>query len=71
MLPVELRAKQLIQVHNILNGTAPVYLNTAFKLTPCQHNINTRSSTMSLQIPQVKSFGKNTLIIQKYWHETN
>ena len=62
MLPVELCAKQLKlnQVHNILNGTAPVYLNTAFKLTTSQHNINTRSSTMSLQIPQVKSFGKNT-----------
>ena len=30
------------------------------KLTTSQHNINTRSSTMSLQIPQVKSFGKNT-----------
>jgi len=32
MLLVELCAKQLKpnQVHNILNGTAPVYLNTAF-----------------------------------------
>ena len=62
MLPVELRAKQLKvnQVHNILNGTAPVYLNTAFKLTTSQHNINTRSSTMSIQIPQVKYFGKST-----------
>ena len=62
MLPVELRAKQLKLnlVHNILNGTAPDYLNTAFKLTRSQHNINTRSGTMSLQIPHVKSFGKNT-----------
>ena len=61
MLSVELRDKQfkVNQVHNILNGTAPVYLNTAFKLTTSQHNINTRSSTMSLHIPQVKSFGKN------------
>ena len=44
MLPVELRAKQLKlnQVHNILSCTAPVYLNTAFKLTS-KHNINTRS----------------------------
>ena len=58
MLPVKLCAKQLKlnQVHNILNGTAPIYLNTAFKLTTSQHNINTSSSTMSLQIPQV--FGK-------------
>ena len=70
ILPVELRAKQLIQVH-ILNGTAPVYLNTAFKLTLCQHNINTRSSTMSLQIPQVKSFEKILLTIQEYWLGTN
>ena len=58
MLPVELCAKQLKlnEIHNILNGTAPVYLNTTFKLTTSQDNINTRSSTMSLQIPQVKSF---------------
>jgi len=60
MLPMELHAKQLKlnQVHNILNGTAPVYSNTAFRLTTSQYNIITRSSKVSLQIPQVKSFGK-------------
>ena len=73
MLSVELRDKQfkVYQVHNILNGTAPVYLNTAFKLTTSQHNINTRSSTMSLQIHQVKSFEKILLTIQEYWLGTN
>ena len=55
MLPVELRAKQLKLnlVHNILNGTASVYLNTAFKLTTSLYNINTRSSRVSPRIPQV------------------
>jgi len=59
ILTVKLRSKQLKlnKVYNIINGTAPIYLNTAFKLITSQRNINTRSSTMSFQIPQVKSFG--------------
>jgi len=43
-------------------GRHVVNLNTAFKITESKYNIKTRSSKISVQIPQVKSFGKkNTL----------
>ena len=62
MLPVELRVKQLKLnlVHNIINGKAPNYLSESINLTRNQHSINTRSSTLSLQVPYVKYFGKTS-----------
>ena len=45
-------------VHNIINGKAPNYLSESINLTCNQHSINTRSSTLSLQVPYVKSVGK-------------
>ncbi len=59
MLPVELQLK-LNLVYNIVNGNAPTYLSPPFELTRNRHNINTRSSTMSFQVPNVKSFGKTS-----------
>ena len=60
MLPAELRVKQLKLsiLHNIVNGKAPNYLPDAFNVTSKQHSINTRSTTLSLRVPCVKSFGK-------------
>ena len=57
MLPVDLRVKQLKlnQVHNIVHGKAPMYLQSSFSLNTSRHN--TRSGTPSLSIPSVKSFG--------------
>ena len=75
MLQVELRVKQLKLnlVHNIINGKAPNYLSESLKLTRNQHNINTRSGTLSLQVP-VKSFCKTSFqytCIQVYRHGTS
>ena len=75
MLPVELRVKQLKLnlVHNIINGKAPNYLSESINLTRNQHNINTRSSTLSLQVPYVKSFGKTSFQYTgiQAWNELN
>ena len=74
-LPVELRVKQLKLnlVHNIINGKAPNYLSESINLTRNQHNINTRSSTLSLQVPYVKSFGKTSFQYTgiQAWNELN
>ena len=75
MLPVELRVKQLKLnlVHNIINGKAPNYLSESISLTPNQHKINTRSSTLSLQVPYVKYFGKTSFQYTgiQAWNELN
>ena len=75
MLPVELRVKQLKLnlVHNIINGKAPNYLSESINLTRNQHNINTRSGTLSLQVPYVKSFGKTSFQYTgiQAWNELN
>ena len=57
MLPVDLRVKQLKlnQIHNIVHGKAPMYLQSSFSLNTSRHN--TRSGPLSLSIPSVKSFG--------------
>ena len=62
MFPAELRVKQLKcnLVHYIVNGKAPNYLSESFNLTRNQHCINTRSSTLSLRVPCVKPFEKNS-----------
>jgi len=56
---VQLRVNQLKLNHvfNILNNTAPPYLNTNFTLKTSVHSNNTRSGPLSLAIPSVKSFG--------------
>ena len=57
MLPVDLRVKQLHlnKIHNIVHGTAHIYLKSTFSLNTSHHN--TRSGPLSLSIPSVKSFG--------------
>ena len=57
MLPVQLRVQQLKLNHmyNIVNNNAPDYMSASVSINSSGHN--TRSSTLSLVIPQVKSYG--------------
>ena len=73
MLPVELRAKQtkLNHMYNIIQGTAPNYMSSNIRLTSTQHSINTRSGSLSLTLPSVKSFGFHSFHYTgpKAWNE--
>ena len=62
MLPIELRVKQLKLnlVYNIINDRAPRYLSNYINVSCKQHGINTRSSSLSLHVPYVKSFGQTS-----------
>ena len=57
---VRVKQLKLNLEHNIVNGKAPNYLFNAFNLTCNQHSIKTISSTLSLRVPHVKSFGKTS-----------
>ena len=45
-------------VYNVINDRAPRYLSNFINVSCKQHGINTRSSTLSLHVPYVKSFGQ-------------
>ena len=62
MLPVELRVKQLKLnlVYNVKNDKAPKYMSSLINVACKQHDINTRSSVLSLRVLYVKSFGQTS-----------
>ena len=62
MLPIELWVKQLKfnLVYNIINDRAPMYLSNYINVSCKQHGINTGSSSFSLHVPYVKSFGQTS-----------
>jgi len=75
MLPVDLRVTQLKlnHVYNIINNSAPNYLTSSFTLRTSLHNNNhnTRSGSLSLVIPSVKSFGGTSFFYTgaKLWND--
>ena len=60
LLPIELRVKQLKfnLVYNVINDRTPRCLSNYINVSCKQHGINTRSSSLSLHVPYVKSFGQ-------------
>ena len=62
MLPIELRVKQLKLnlVYNVINDKPPRYLSNFINVSRKQHSINTRSSSLFLHVPYVKSIGQTS-----------
>ena len=62
MLPIEQQVKQLNLnlTYNVINDRASRYLSNFINVSCKQHSINTRSSSLSLHVPYVKSFDQTS-----------